>query len=264
MNAGHDDSERIVTTYGDDSARSPHRRRSRLSPRQQKAGAVVLVALVLAGVAVAVAAWSRSPQPDVTLPISSAGAVVTASPSLAVPGRDAPVPSAPVATKVTEPVPGRTPGKSPSPTATKKKPVDTSTDVARGKPVQESGHTEVYQGRNVTDGSSTSYWEGPGNTFPASVTIDLGQVASLGRVVLELPPRAEWNSRVQTLSVSGSADGHTFSTLSGSAPHTFDAATGNKVTLRFTRTQKRFLKVVITANAGWPAGQLSEVEAYAG
>lgn len=264
MNAGNDDGERIVTTYGDDSARSPRRRRSYLSPWQQKAGAAVLVALVLAGVALAVASWSRSPRPDVALPISSAGAVVTAPSPVAVPGQDVTVPSAPVATKATEPVPGRTPSKSPSPAATSAKPPGTSTDVARGKPVQESGHTEVYQGRNVTDGSATSYWEGPENTFPASVTIDLGRAAPLGRVVLELPPIAEWNSRVQTLSVSGSADGHTFSTLSGSAPHTFDAATGNKVTLRFTRTEKRFLKVVITANAGWPAGQLSEVEAYGG
>jgi hypothetical protein len=119
-------------------------------------------------------------------------------------------------------------------------------------------------GSNVTDGSATSYWEGPENTFPATVTIDLGKATTLGRVVLKLPALPDWNSRVQTLSVAGSADGRTYSTLVGSGKHTFDAAKGNRVTLSFARTEKRYLKVSITANAGWPAGQLSEVEAYGG
>jgi hypothetical protein len=110
------------------------------------------------------------------------------------------------------------------------KPVNTTTNVARGRSVRESGHTQVYAGSNVTDGSATSYWEGP----------------------------------VQTLTVAGSADGRTYTTLVGSGRYTFDAAKANRVTLRFARTEKRYLKVSITANAGWPAGQLSEVEAYGG
>jgi hypothetical protein len=184
-------------------------------------------------------------------PVSMASTAATIAP-----------PSAPVAgvTKAAKPTSSPTPHK----TTKKPAPVDTTTDVARGKPVQESGHTDVYPGQNVTDGSATTYWESPQNAFPASVTIDLGKATTLGRVVLKLPPLAAWNSRVQTLSVIGSTDGRTFTTLSGSAPHTFDAAKGNTVTLRFARTQKRYVKVVITANAGWPAGQLSEVEAYGG
>jgi hypothetical protein len=184
-------------------------------------------------------------------PVSMASTAATIAP-----------PSAPVAgvTKAAKPTSSPTPHK----TTKKPAPVDTTTDVARGKPVQESGHTDVYPGQNVTDGSATTYWESPQNAFPASVTIDLGKATTLGRVVLKLPPLAAWNSRVQTLSVIGSTDGRTFTALSGSAPHTFDAAKGNTVTLRFARTQKRYVKVVITANAGWPAGQLSEVEAYGG
>jgi hypothetical protein len=144
------------------------------------------------------------------------------------------------------------------------KPVNTTTNVARGRSVRESGHTQVYAGSNVTDGSATSYWEGPPNAFPATVTVDLGKATTLGRVVLKLPALPDWNSRVQTLTVAGSADGRTYTTLVGSGRYTFDAAKANRVTLRFARTEKRYLKVSITANAGWPAGQLSEVEAYGG
>jgi F5/8 type C domain/Alpha-1,3-glucanase catalytic domain D1/Pectate lyase superfamily protein len=142
--------------------------------------------------------------------------------------------------------------------------VDTTHNVARGRPVTESGHTDVYPGRNVTDGDAFSYWESPRNAFPAAVTVDLGRIATIGRVVLKLPPKADWNSRVQTLSVSGSSNGTGYATLAGSGSHTFDARTGNVVTLRFPAGVVRYLRVTITANAGWPAGQLSEVEAYGG
>jgi len=64
--------------------------------------------------------------------------------------------------------------------------------------------------------------------------------------------------------VTGSADGRAFRTLSGSARHTFDAAKGNRVTLSFPAGPARYLKIAVTANSGWPAGQLSEVEAYGG
>jgi hypothetical protein len=142
--------------------------------------------------------------------------------------------------------------------------VDTTHNLARGRPVTESGHTDVYPGRNVTDGDAFSYWESPRNAFPAAVTVDLGRTATIGRVVLKLPPKADWNSRVQTLSVSGSSNGTGYAALAGSGSHTFDARTGNVVTLRFPAGVVRYLRVTITANAGWPAGQLSEVEAYGG
>jgi len=143
-------------------------------------------------------------------------------------------------------------------------PVDTTRNLARGRSVAESGHTDVYPGRNVTDGSATTYWESPKDAFPATVTVDMGTAAAIGRVVLKLPPLADWNSRVQTLTLTGSLDGRGYVTLLGSTARTFDAARGNTITLRFPRKTARYLRVTITANAGWPAGQLSEVEIYGG
>ncbi len=43
----------------------------------------------------------------------------------------------------------------------------------------------------------------------------------------------------------------------------FDPATGNTITISLPNgTDLRHLKLNVTGNTGWPAAQLSEVEAY--
>ncbi|GGN60768.1 hypothetical protein GCM10010112_17330 [Actinoplanes lobatus] len=42
----------------------------------------------------------------------------------------------------------------------------------------------------------------------------------------------------------------------------FNPASGNTVTIPAS-TNQRFLRLTITGNTGWPAGQLSEFEVYA-
>ena len=71
-----------------------------------------------------------------------------------------------------------------------------------------------------------------------------------------------WATRSQTLAVQGSTDGSTWSTLKASAAYTFDPATGNTVTVTFPAASARYLRLTFTANSGWPAGQLSELQAY--
>lgn len=172
-------------------------------------------------------------------------------------------PSRPTTTPTTTaatPTPTKTPATAEKPSP---KP-DTTTNVARARPVAESGHSDVYPGGNVTDGDAASYWEGPRDAFPATVTVDLGRPSGVGRVVLRLPPLDVWNTRSQSVSISGSADGRSFRTLKGSGRYTFDPVSGNAVTLRFPAQNVRYLRVSITANSGWPAGQLSEVQAFGG
>src|SRR6185369_837318 len=103
-----------------------------------------------------------------------------------------------------------------------------------------------------------SYWESVNNAFPQWVQVDLGAVATISQVVLTLP--ASWGARTQTLSVTYSTNGSGFSPLVGSGPQTFDPATGNKVTLTVLATQARYVRVNITANTGWPAAQLAELQ----
>ncbi|MGH1553672.1 hypothetical protein ACRAWF_21930 [Streptomyces sp. L7] len=52
-----------------------------------------------------------------------------------------------------------------------------------------------------------------------------------------------------------STDGASFTTLKSSATYTFDPTTNNTVTITFTAATERYLRVNITANNGWPAGQ---------
>jgi glycoprotein endo-alpha-1,2-mannosidase len=131
-----------------------------------------------------------------------------------------------------------------------------------GKPVTSSGHVQNYIPGNVVDGNAGSYWESPNNAFPQWITVDMGSAQPVARVVLKLPPPAAWATRVQTLSVLGSTNGSTFSTVVGSAGYTFNPATGNTVTITFPASSIRYLRIQVTGNTGWPAGQFSEVEAY--
>jgi hypothetical protein len=135
-----------------------------------------------------------------------------------------------------------------------------ATNLALGKATSESSHTQGYGSPNAVDGNAGSYWESANNAFPQWVQVDLGSAANVGRIVLKLPP--SWGTRTQTLSVLGSSTGSSFSTIVGSAGHTFNPASGNTVTITFPSTSTRYIRLNITANTGWPAGQVSEFEVY--
>jgi F5/8 type C domain/Abnormal spindle-like microcephaly-assoc'd, ASPM-SPD-2-Hydin len=138
-----------------------------------------------------------------------------------------------------------------------------TTNVAAGKPTSASTNNSPYNSSNVTDADASSYWESANNAFPQWVQVDLGASTSVGKVVLKLPPATAWAARTQTLSVLGSLDGSTFSTIVASAGYTFDPASGNTVTISFPAANARYVRVNITANTGWPAGQLSDLEVFA-
>ncbi len=112
------------------------------------------------------------------------------------------------------------------------------------------------------DGNADSYWESANNAFPQWVQVDLGCQAVVKRLVLELPPAAAWGARSETVAVQGSADGASFATVVGATAYGFDPASGNTVTVHLPATGARYLRLTFTANSGWPAGQLSELQAF--
>ncbi|WP_371631497.1 discoidin domain-containing protein [Streptomyces sp. NBC_00341] len=132
-------------------------------------------------------------------------------------------------------------------------------DLALGKQATASASSGAYSASNVTDGSQQTYWESPG-TFPQWVRIDLGARFDVDQVVLKLPNT--WEARTQTLAVQGSGDGSSYSTLSASAARVFTPSAGNTVTIGLTAKQTRYIRVQVTANTGWNAAQLSQVEVY--
>ncbi|ORT57259.1 discoidin domain-containing protein [Streptomyces sp. CB03238] len=134
-------------------------------------------------------------------------------------------------------------------------------NIALGDPTAASSGAAEYGASNVTDGNQGTYWQSAGSSFPQWVQADLGTSTRVDEVVLRLP--AGWESRNQTLSVQGSADGTSFSTLKSSATYAFSPGAGNTVMVSFPAAQTRFVRVDITANTGWQAAQLSELEVHA-
>ncbi|GIF74755.1 glycosyl hydrolase [Asanoa siamensis] len=136
-----------------------------------------------------------------------------------------------------------------------------STNLALGKATSESGHSDVYGSGNAVDGNQGTYWESTNNSFPEHLQVDLGTAVAVNRVVLKLPTSG-WGARTQTLSVQGSTNGTSFSDLSPSAGRVFDPANGNTVSITFNQATTRYVRLNITANTAWPAGQISEFEVY--
>ncbi|MEU5145278.1 discoidin domain-containing protein [Streptomyces sp. NPDC021139] len=133
-------------------------------------------------------------------------------------------------------------------------------NIAVGDATAASSSHGEYGAANITDGNQGTYWQSGGSSLPQWVQTDLGATERIDEVVLRLP--AGWESRDQTLSVQGSADGTSFSTLKTSATYSFAPGSGNTVTVSFPATQTRFVRVNITANTGWQAAQLSELEVH--
>lgn len=142
-------------------------------------------------------------------------------------------------------------------------PQDPNRNLAKGRPATATGSQDVYTPGKAVDGDANSYWESTNNAFPQSLTVDLGSAESVRRLVLKLPPSSAWGARTQTVAVLGSTDGSSYSTVAGPQGYRFDPATGNTATVTLpVGTDLRYLRLTVTANTGWPAGQFSEVEAY--
>ncbi len=123
-----------------------------------------------------------------------------------------------------------------------------------------SSQNQGYVAGNAGDGNASTYWESQNNAFPQWIQADLGAAVKSDRVVLKLP--TNWGTRTQTLAVQGSTDGANFTDLVASRGYEFNPASANTVTIDFTAATARYVRLRITANTGWPAGQLSEFEVH--
>ncbi|MGH3119986.1 MAG: choice-of-anchor D domain-containing protein, partial [Streptosporangiaceae bacterium] len=133
--------------------------------------------------------------------------------------------------------------------------IGATTNIAAGQPASASSVNSPYVAANATDGDASTYWESTNNAFPQWLQVDLGAAKSFSRIVLDLPPAASWSTRTQTLSVLGSTDGSTFTTIVGSAGYTFNPSTGNTVTITFNAAGARYVRLNFTANTGGPPGR---------
>jgi parallel beta-helix repeat protein len=151
----------------------------------------------------------------------------------------------------------------PAPNSGPPQPPQPGTNLARGKAISASASQGGFPPSNAVDGDANSYWESANNAFPQTLTVDLGTAASIDKVTLRLPPSSAWGARTQTVTISGSADGGSYTTLVGSRGYAFDPASGNTASVSFAATSQRFVRLTFTGNTGWPAGQAAEFEVAA-
>ncbi|MDX6353388.1 MAG: hypothetical protein QOF98_291, partial [Streptomyces sp.] len=141
-------------------------------------------------------------------------------------------------------------------------PAATGPNLVTGKTLTASSTTQTYTAANANDGNQSTYWESANNAFPQWLRVDLGSAVPVNEVILKLPAATAWATRTETLAVQGSTDGTTFSDIVASAGYSFNPSTSNTVDITFSAATTRYLRLNITANTGWPAGQISEFEAY--
>ena len=141
-----------------------------------------------------------------------------------------------------------------------------TTNLALNQPVTASSVFQNYEPSNAVDGNASTYWESTdGAGYPQTITVNLGSVQSIGSLTLDLPPLSDWTTRTETLSVLGSSNGSSFSQIVGSAGYTFNPATGNTVTISLpSGASAQYVQLNFTANTGWDAAQLSELQVYGG
>jgi hypothetical protein len=144
--------------------------------------------------------------------------------------------------------------------------VTSTTNLALGATITASSTDSGFPASDANDGNTSTYWESSdGAGYPQTLTVNLGQSQALGSVTLDLPPSSAWSTRTQTLSVLGSTNGSTYTTLVPSATYTFNPSTGNTVGFNLpSGTSEQYLELSFTANSGWTAAQLSEFEIFPG
>ncbi|MEI2393940.1 galactose-binding domain-containing protein [Paenibacillus phytohabitans] len=134
-------------------------------------------------------------------------------------------------------------------------------NLTLNKTITSSGQSQTYTPDNVKDSNQSTYWESTNDAFPQWIQVDLGALTSIDQLVLKIP--AGWETRTQTLAVQGSTNGSTFTDIVASAAYVFNpSAAGNSVTINFAAASTRYVRLLVTANTGWPAAQFSELEIY--
>lgn len=137
------------------------------------------------------------------------------------------------------------------------------TNLALNAAATASSYTQSYAPGNAVDGNANTYWESNDGSWPATLTLNLGASDTLTNLVLDLPPSSAWQTRTQTLSVLGSTNGSTWTTLAASNTYTWNPTTGNTVTINLpTNTADQYVQLSFTANTVQNGAQISELEVF--
>jgi Pectate lyase superfamily protein/F5/8 type C domain/Abnormal spindle-like microcephaly-assoc'd, ASPM-SPD-2-Hydin len=138
-----------------------------------------------------------------------------------------------------------------------------ASDLALNKPVTTSSSTSGFPGSNAVDGNTSTYWEGTDGTWPTTLSVNLGSSQAIASAEIAMPPT--WPTRTQTLSVLGSTNGSSWTTLVSSATYTWDPSTGDTVSINLpAKTTDQYLELSFTANDVQNGAQVAELEVLPG
>ncbi|HEX4788846.1 MAG TPA: choice-of-anchor D domain-containing protein [Actinospica sp.] len=142
--------------------------------------------------------------------------------------------------------------------------IGATTNIGTSATLSASSAASGYPALNANDGNTGTYWESSdGAAYPQTLTAQFSQQMPLGSVTLTLPPSSAWATRTETLSVLGSNNGSSWTTLVPSAGYTFNPASGNTVSFSLpANSTYQYLQLSFTGNTGWSAAQLSEFQIY--
>ncbi len=133
------------------------------------------------------------------------------------------------------------------------------TNLALHASISASSVQQTYVATNANDGNTSTYWEGTNGAWPTTITVDLGATHSLTSVGLYLP--SGWGARTQTLSILGSTNNSSYTTVVGSATYAFNPASTNTVTITLPAgTTDRYVRLSFTANNVQNGAQISELQ----
>lgn len=142
-------------------------------------------------------------------------------------------------------------------------PIDYGENLALGKPVKQSGQTDIYNGKNATDGDRFTYWEGEADGYPNALTIDLEEEREITGIRILLNPRQIWSARKQEVELQVSDDSETFTTIYEKTTLSFDPLKDNSAYMEFAETvTARYIRFLFYSNTGAKGGQAAEIEVY--
>ncbi len=133
--------------------------------------------------------------------------------------------------------------------------IGSTTNLTPAGTLTSSSNASGYPASNAKDGNTSTYWESlDGSAYPQTLTAKLAQSYPLGSVTLTLPPSTAWSTRTETLSVLGSTNGTSWTTLVPSAGYTFNPATGNTVSLNLPSGIRTWISTLSSRSPATPGG----------
>lgn len=142
-------------------------------------------------------------------------------------------------------------------------PIDYGENLALGKPVKQSGQTDIYNGKNATDGDRFTYWEGEADGYPNDLTIDLEEEREITGIRILLNPRQIWSARKQEVELQVSTDGENFEVVLEKTEMGFDPLKDNSTYVALDApATARYVRVLFYSNTGAKGGQAAEIEVY--